>query len=150
MNNKTWPLLLSAFVLPVLVGCGDTEHKAHSPDHAVNESVLDAGNWGLPAVQLKRGNPWKANAATTEGISSMAALLEAFDPKQDNPDTLKSGLEREFHLIFERCTMTGEAHDQLHNYLIPMHQHMADIDLSIVEDRKAFQDYLKLYPNYFE
>ncbi|MBK8950167.1 MAG: hypothetical protein IPM68_15340 [Flavobacteriales bacterium] len=49
-------------------------------------------------------------------------------PANGDPKALKTALEEEFGLIFERCTMEGEAHNQLDNYLLPIHQALRDLE----------------------
>ena len=46
--------------------------------------------------------------------------------------------------------MAGEAHAQLHNYLLPIHRKLSDIDLSNAKELDELQAYLGTYGNYFE
>ncbi len=101
-------------------------------------------------MTLDNGKQWIPNVETTEGIARMAALISDHDPATGDAKALKAGLEEEFALIFARCTMTGEAHNQLHNYLLPIHKEMAYIDLSEKVDRDELLDYLGTYGKYFE
>lgn len=80
----------------------------------------------------------------------MSGMIDKYDRTNGDPKALKAGLEEEFALIFERCTMTGESHNQLHNYLLPIHQEMSDIDFSKSEELDELKAYLGTYKNYFE
>ncbi len=73
-------------------------------------------------VQLDNGSPWKANRETTHGIQQMQNLIVNFNSSNELDDyhSLSLQLQHEFTLIFQQCTMKGEAHNQLHNYLIPI------------------------------
>ena len=84
------------------------------------------------------------------GIANMSAILQAFDPASGNADTLKAALENEFGLIFERCTMEGEAHNQLHNFLIPIHHALRGFDGKAAHDREAMATHLASYTTYFQ
>ncbi|MBK7618062.1 MAG: hypothetical protein IPJ10_01800 [Flavobacteriales bacterium] len=121
----------------------DHDHAEADHDHAEAEAEI-------PEVTLDNGKRWIANAETTEGIAKMSALITNYDPATGDPKALKAGLEEEFALIFERCTMTGESHNQLHNYLLPLHQDMSDIDLTKSEELDLLKAYLGTYKNYFE
>jgi hypothetical protein len=60
---------------------------------------------------------------------------------------LKDSLQVEFKTIFQKCTMKGEAHDQLHNFLIPVKK---ELDQLSVENIDELTKYLKTYSNYFQ
>lgn len=107
-------------------------------------------------ITLDNGNPWQANPETTQGIKNMQALLSAFTDTENAEayGPLTSALEKEFGLIFERCTMTGEAHEQLHHFLIPIKlllDKMGSKDLAV--SKQSIQDlrlHLDSYPRYFK
>lgn len=58
-------------------------------------------------------------------------------------------LAKEFGLIFECYTMTGEAHEQLHNYLLPIHHQLRDFTATEAQGT-ALGAHLVAYSNYFE
>ncbi len=107
-------------------------------------------------VVLDNGNLWKANIETTIGINTMINRLDSFSEKEavSSYNSLKDSLELDFSIIFQKCTMKGEAHNQLHNYLKPMivlFEGMGSDDLITCE--RSFDEltqHLKLYENYFE
>ena len=106
----------------------------------------------LVNVNLKNNVKWKANIDTNKGIAKMIKLSEAF--YGSNYNELSEKLSAEFTTIFQKCTMKGEAHKQLHNYLIPLN----DIITKLANTNKKEQlvayaqlsPYLKQYYNYFE
>lgn len=92
---------------------GDTAFNVHD-DHEKKETK----------VELDNGNKWTANAETIEGINKMISILKKF-PENSKPEDyalLKNELDAEFNFMLQSCTMTGEAHEQLHNYLLPMRE----------------------------
>ena len=107
-------------------------------------------------VELNNGERWVANPETTEGIKNMIDHMAAFSSSQktDSFKTLSDSLNAEFMTIFSKCTMKGEAHEQLHNYLFPMRakfKALASDDLDIC--RSQFDElelYLATYDDYFE
>ncbi len=68
-------------------------------------------------IVLDNGKQWTANAETTQGVKNMLVLSQEFS---SDYQALHSNLVEEFQALFINCTMTGEAHNQLHNYLLPM------------------------------
>ena len=109
------------------------------------ESVHEA-----KAVTLDNGKLWVANPETTEGIKNMQKIIS--ERKQEATGAvLKETLENEFQMIFEKCTMTGEAHNQLHNYLVPLKMKLNQLDGTNDEAVLSEIDaYLKEYSNYFQ
>lgn len=151
MKRSFLPLLLVA-IASLQSSCGEHGHDAAAHgDHAsaARDSTVTTGHDTLPAVTLDNGQRWKANPETTSGIANMVGILNAYEPASGDPKALKTALEEEFGLIFERCTMEGEAHNQLHNYLLPIHQALRDFEGSDAQ-RAALGAQLAAYGNYFE
>lgn len=104
-------------------------------------------------VSLNNGVKWKANAETMKGISNMQQFVNNYlaNISTANPDTLRVKLEKEFSSILEKCTMTGEAHQQLHYYLIPLKKKISLIKkLTNLENAKDIQLYLSEFEKYFQ
>lgn len=148
---------LTAFALALFAfGCNNSAHETtdtheqHAEAPANDDHDHAEVGSEIPKVVLDNGKRWIANAETTEGIANMSGMIDEYDRTTGDPKTLKAGLEEEFALIFERCTMTGESHDQLHNYLLPLHQEMSDMDLTKSEELDLLKAYLGTYKNYFE
>lgn len=148
-------LLLPIFLIVIAMlhsSCGEhTDDVAAHADHttAAADSTPATDHDALPPVTLDNGQRWKANPETTTGIANMVDILGAYDPASGDPGALKAAMEEEFGLIFERCTMEGEAHNQLHNYLLPIHHQLRDF-AATEEQRTALGEHLAAYGNYFE
>ncbi|MBK5209514.1 MAG: hypothetical protein JJE44_08440 [Flavobacteriaceae bacterium] len=118
-----------------------TEEEAHE-----SEGVLELNN----------GNLWMANIETTEGIQNMTKSISNFKDTENMEayPELKTKLEAEFGAIISKCTMTGEAHDQLHNYLLPMKPLFKDLAAEDLATRKSglekLTKYLSEYSAYFK
>lgn len=151
MNRLLLPLFLIVIAM-LHSSCGEHTHDvaAHA-DHttAAADSTPATDHDALPPVTLDNGQRWKANPETTTGIANMVGILGAYDPASGDPAALKAALEAEFGLIFERCTMEGEAHNQLHNYLVPIHHLLRDFTATEAQ-RTALGEHLSAYGNYFE
>ena len=106
-------------------------------------------------VRLDNGQKWIANKETTEGINNMMVLVNALpaQPSVDDYHSLKSKLDEEFDAIIRKCTMEGEAHNQLHEYLMPLREIIERLGSNSTEKLKVASDdlgqYLKDYNKYF-
>ena len=86
----------------------------------------------------------------------MVEILESFKAQTENQnyDSLKTDLETEFSLIFKNCTMTGEAHNQLHNFLLPIKDLLGELGGAEMatneETANKLHTHLKEYPTYFK
>jgi hypothetical protein len=130
MNNFLYCLLL----FQLLLSCGTKEKHDHAHP-------------GAPTVSLNQGEPWEANRETTEGINQMIGLITEFQLQSDEDyPTLKADLVSEFDTILQKCTMKGEAHNQLHHYLEPLKQ---ELDRLSDENLDNVLSYLNTYPKYF-
>lgn len=139
--------LFLAALLATACGTSDPVDKGHVPGAAEmgNEHEGHAG-----AVQLNNGQPWAANAETTEGVNAMLALVKNYDPAHGDGAALKEGLVAEFNDIFAKCTMTGQEHEQLHNYLAPVHGMLDSLGTTPTEaELSGLSSYLGTYGNYF-
>jgi len=107
-------------------------------------------------VELNEGKKWQANPETTDGINKMTVLVQQFEPTENVADyqALSEQLNLAFKEIFEKCSMTGPAHDQLHNYLLPMLGIMKKMRSDDLELCKAsvqrMDDRLQEYEEYFK
>lgn len=107
-------------------------------------------------VSLNNGELWQANPETTEGIKKMKVRMNSFNDFENMEaySLLKKGLEEDFTELFQKCTMKGEAHHQLHNYLFPfidLFDGLESSDLTIC--KSSFKDlnlHLDTYSNYFK
>ncbi|UTW60991.1 hypothetical protein KFE98_13295 [bacterium SCSIO 12741] len=160
------PLSLSASVLVAvffLSSCGDG-HNDHGHSHDANKEAAHGHEHhesshehsAESGVQLNDGARWSANAETTSGIANMNALIADFADWENTEacSELNASLEEEFTGIFKNCTMTGEAHNQLHNYLIPMKDLLKRMQSEEVEEReeagKKLVHHLGTYQQFFE
>lgn len=94
----------------LLLGCGGDTMPGHRHDDPAQGS-------GTAAVDSAR---WQANPETTEGVHGMQALVDGYPGNGLNGPLLRDSLNARMAMIFERCTMDGEAHEALHTYLLPL------------------------------
>jgi len=147
--------LITSGLLAILLAAACSPVEApdkHGHDHAAAEAAAHEQQEpeGMPTVLLDNGKTWAANPETTEGVEAMKALVDGFDPGIGDGAALKEGLAAEFKDIFAKCTMTGEAHEQLHHYLVPIKAMLDNLgDQPTPDELSALSDYLGTYPDYF-
>lgn len=155
---KIISIITALFVL-LLSGC-QYKSKQSNKHEEINQDSLrqhadEHANYANP-VTLNNGLKWEANAETTTGINNMLQRLNTFpnNPSVDDYHALKVNLETEFNLILKECTMIGESHEQLHNYLMPMialFNNLNSQDIEICKDAfNILKEHLAEYDNYFQ
>ncbi len=138
----------------LVVSCNNDKNKKQEIAKPVQTEEETHESEGV--LKLNNGNLWMANAETTEGIEQMKQLIANFNESENMEayPELKKKLETEFGTIISKCTMTGEAHNQLHNYLLPMKPLFKDLAAEDIETRKASLEkltkHLSEYSAYFK
>jgi len=152
------------FLIPTMVfglfmmGCTgnqskvDTEHIESDVPHLVTEDQKAELIPLEDQVKLDNGEKWIANIETNEGIDNMLAMVKKEGSKETPYDgMLRGSLDKEFNVLLEKCTMTGESHDQLHNYLLPLKAKIDKLDPnSSKEAIEEIENYLLTYYDYFK
>lgn len=150
--------ILPVFFLLLTAACQEKQraesngHENHAEGHSDSIKDQGANRPSVSMVELNQGKKWKANPETIEGIGNMLKLVEDGQRTKAAPSRLYEPLLVEFKTIFEKCTMKGDAHDQLHNYLIPLKGQLEGLNVSGADttNLKTLENYLLLFPNYFE
>lgn len=124
--TKFLTFLLLGAALFFFPGCKASSEKNEQETSATEQhhstyTAKDGHTIGMN-VLLNNGAKWEANLETTRGIDVMRGILIEFpaNPTIEDYRGLNKRLTVEFQNILQRCTMTGEAHEQLHNYLMPL------------------------------
>ena len=145
-------LSIAILAFSLVVSCNQNKkQQAAEPAQTVEETHESEA-----VLKLNNGDLWMANAETTEGIQKMSQLVANFTDTENMEAyrELKTKLEAEFGTIISKCTMTGEAHDQLHNYLLPMKPFFKDLAAEDLATRKAglekLTKHLSEYSAYFK
>ncbi len=128
-----------ATVSTVLVlGCGPGTSEEHRADHHAH---------GVGTTAHPDSARWQANGETTDGIHGMQVLADGYPANGLTSGLLRDSLDARMSMIFERCTMKGEAHDALHHYLLPLQ----DLIDHIPEEKSAAQlDSLRQHLHHYD
>jgi len=158
MKKSVIKIILLAAVV-VLYSCGnkskETKETSNTPETPKVEAVESHEGTGME-LSLNEGKLWKANVETTVGVKNMIDLLKNFKEKDNlaSYGKLTESLKQEFAMIFEKCTMKGEAHNQLHNFLIPikdLFKGLASEDINTCKESfNKLNTHLVVYKSFFE
>lgn len=152
MKTKiNYALLIAGFGV-LLSSCGETSEGSESVNSEQTETVNNPpeNEFGLT---LNEGEKWEANAETTDGVRNMKNIVEAYISGEKTPLTqCGDDLQAELDGIFDNCSMKGEAHDQLHSFLMPLIDMKNEIKgAEPTQDQlKEINEHLDLYFAFFE
>lgn len=157
---KAQSLVALSLAISLLAGCEQKQTTTKSTssaqsnettDHAAQEQHQMSGQ-----LTLDYGKKWKANTETTQGIQKMSTMANQATSRWQTKDyhELKTKLDLTLTEILQQCTMTGEAHEQLHNYLMPLQKIIAQLGSDdrdqCEQSRLELVQHLKEYDQYFE
>lgn len=142
-----------------LLGCKETQktENTNTEQTAIEhkeDSHENQNNW-MSQIQLDNGSKWKANIETTEGIQEMVSRIEEDESISiKHHKKLASDLNDLKNTIIKECTMEGESHNNLHEYLVPLADKIAALgEVNSVHEgaliTREIREHLDAYYNYF-
>lgn len=120
------------------------ETRTHEEDHHNHESE---------AIMLNDGEKWKVVENMSVYIRNMEKAVNEF--KGDNYPALAKTIDENIRALTENCTMEGQAHDELHKWLLPFIELSEEFDVATEKENqeKIYQEFKKMfveYNTYFE
>lgn len=120
------------------------ETVAHEEDHHNHESE---------AIMLNNGEKWKVVENMSGYIRNMEKAVNEF--KGDDYPALAKTIDENIRALTENCTMEGQAHDELHKWLLPFIELSEEFDVATEKENqeKIYQEFKKMfveYNTYFE
>lgn len=141
-------ILLSITMSSVITYADDTVPVF--PNNADGEMPL----FDIEGMSLNDGQKWAMDDHTRQSFDIMAKSFLSIDIYSLNNDALKAEgitLQNNVDGLIQGCTMEGNAHDQLHTFLMGyMPEVKALIETGSVENAKIIQLYLQNYSKYFK
>ena len=107
-----WALLLFT---TLFWGCGHSKDSAHNHDHGSHSE-----HSGDAQIMLDNGKKWKVDDETKLRIANIRELLKESQKKTlalSDYDALGTKVGTEIDGIIKGCSLTGQAHDELHKLL---------------------------------
>lgn len=141
MKNKMYLItLLSLGITFLLVSCGrdrNSHHGAHQ-SHADSEALK---------IELNNSEKWELDNHTRSMFQTMLKRIEAGGAPQDIGTSLSKDLDK----LIQGCTMTGQAHNQLHVYLVSYIPSVQKLKESgSVDSLDEVKEILHEYPKFFK
>ena len=85
------------------------EAESHEGHHHDEEEIV-----------LNNGEKWTVNEDMMIHVQNMQRDINSFDPKSENDyEVLAKNIDKNIDLLTSSCTMKGQAHDELHKWLVP-------------------------------
>ena len=157
MKKQNTTLLAIAFLGATVLACNNAEETSTEETTPAVEEVAFVNQEGV--LQLNNDAKWMANPETTAGVEKMQAQFAEFKEMNlpenlTNYKQLSAGLNTTMQGIFDQCTMKGAAHDELHDFLVPIKGNITTLGGDDLEAAsKAYSDLqrqLSQFENYFE
>ena len=123
-----------------------TEKSAHD-EHGSHQHSTKHKKHEPPKLSLNQGNKWQMDEHTRK----MFHVMEQRSQTNLSPKKLGEQLNQDLQKLINGCTMSGEAHDQLHLFLTPFIP--AVKSLSETGSTKSLEEVklaLHNYANYFK
>ncbi len=144
--------IITILTLTLFLNCSDdSAKKTESHDAHQKATGLDDSP---PRLTLIDGEKWEMDSHTRSSFAKMADTFLKADHASMEATELKSvggGLQTELNVLIQGCTMTGEAHNQLHVYLtgyIPAVKTLSEN--GDLKSAMQVKHYLEFYDDYFE
>ncbi|MBK7964946.1 MAG: hypothetical protein IPK10_06435 [Bacteroidetes bacterium] len=115
--NWNFTLLILAFPFFLLMGCQNSSSvKALDETKLVEEHDHESGE----SIKLINGEKWKVDDHMMVHFRNMERAVKALkEPSLLDCQKLSTQLQHHLELLTSNCTMHGEAHDELHKWLLP-------------------------------
>lgn len=148
--------LISTIAIALIACKNETHHENHDEHEHHDETATheeDHHNHESEAIMLNDGEKWKVVENMSGYIRNMEKAVNEF--KGDNYPALAKTIDENIRALTENCTMEGQAHDELHKWLLPFIELSEEFDVATEKENqeKIYQEFKKMfveYNTYFE
>lgn len=148
--------LISTIAIALIACKNETHHENHDEHEHHDETATheeDHHNHESEAIMLNDGEKWKVVENMSVYIRNMEKAVNEF--KGDNYPALAKTIDENIRALTENCTMEGQAHDELHKWLLPFIELSEEFDVATEKENqeKIYQEFKKMfveYNTYFE
>lgn len=129
---------VSIFLLAIY-SCNNTQSSGQAEEKA-NEMIDEKGHdhGEMEAIELNNGEKWKVEPKMMVHIRKMEKDVASFKGSElVDYQQLSKELNTSLDLLTSGCTMTGKAHDELHKWLLPYIDLVAELDKAEKRERGA-------------
>jgi len=147
-------LVLGIAAVTLFASCRGAEEHPHDVEAPASDAVSVVPGDGLDGLVLDNGRRWLMDDHTRSTFAKMATSFLDLDQGSLEGEGLKTAaadLQVLTADLIRGCTMTGEAHDQLHAYLTGYMPAVEALSKSgRIDDAGKVTHYLESYDEYFE
>ena len=134
LSHLTYAAIISSFIF---VSCNNAPKENKTDSTEITSDEHEHEHESDEALALNNGEKWKVNAEMMVHVKAIETDINSFEAKNtDDYAALAKKIESNINLLTSNCTMEGQAHDELHKWLLPF------IDLSdAFSDSKTEEEY---------
>jgi hypothetical protein len=143
--------ILLPLSIVLMVGCNQ-KSNTKTPEQ---ETVIQEENHHHTdeSIVLNNGKKWKVVESMAVYIRNMENAVNNFDGKDYT--SLAENIDKNIRALTENCTMEGQAHDELHKWLVPFIELSEDFDVATEkeEQEKIYREFKNAFiefNTYFE
>jgi hypothetical protein len=149
MSVNTLNVAIALGLAFAVASCSSTE-TTHEADNAVHAHRDDT------ALQLNHGKKWKVDDHMMDELRELEIIVThsaAVDPR--NLDNIADSLIVHLDILTSNCTMQGQAHDELHKWLVPFIDLVNEFanyedETEALSQLDEMKEKFKLFNSYFE
>lgn len=125
--------MIRIYLVILLIGGGVAFTSCNGSQESI-ESESITHQIESDAIQLDNGEKWTVDLEMMAHIQSMQDGVRVSE--EIGLDSLATQLKSDLDLLTSNCTMTGQAHDELHKWLLPFIQLVDQFDAAEGVDKK--------------
>ncbi len=146
--------LLTLLAISLLAACSHFDHHhGHTDSSHASHTSHSSDNKPLK-LELDGNNKWLMDAHTRTITSEMSKRFASIDLEQQDQETLSQlgeQLNQDLDKLIQGCTMEGEAHNALHDFLTSFIPALEALKAQAnISSAKHVEHLLIEYQNYFE
>lgn len=150
-------IVISIAILSVEACNQNTESDTSSEQVIVKDSIVSEHEHSHnEAILLDNGKKWKVVESMLVFIRNMENAVNEFESTavKDYPALAKT-IDKNIEDLTSNCTMTGQAHDELHKWLVPFIELSEDFDKAkdVSEQERIYKEFkakFEVFNTYFE
>ena len=114
-------LTITLFLTSLLIfSCNEESTVIDNTEKNQKAESHDGHHHDEQEIVLNNGEKWTVNEDMMIHVQNMQRDINSFDPKSENDyEVLAKNIDKNIDLLTSSCTMKGQAHDELHKWLVP-------------------------------
>ncbi|MCB9360494.1 MAG: hypothetical protein H6587_07910 [Flavobacteriales bacterium] len=139
------PLTLSVIIFGCSSPSENTEDVAtHETETSIEITETEHHHEELEAIVLDNGNKWKVVETMIVYIRNIEKAVNSFEGTESKDYTaLAKTIDENLIELTSSCTMEGQAHDELHKWLVPFIElsEQFDVATELTEQERIYNDF---------